>query len=162
MMGGWNEIVQDGGSGLVDLFGDFKDSCVKEVRYVSGAYVDEELARWPYNDKRTLILLLQRQEEGPAAIELAFDGVECFHLEPAGEEYDCSIIRAEFYWREGMLWWSTPSASTPDIPPMDSSSAGFAPAPPAGASGMSGWETGFFTARGTERPWPSAAPEIYV
>lgn len=117
MMGGWNEIVQDGGSGLVDLFGDFKDSCVKEVRYVSGAYVDEELAMWPYNDKRTLFLLLQRQEEGPAAIELAFDGVECFHLEPAGEEYDCSIIRAEFYWREGMLWWSDAIGFDPGHPP---------------------------------------------
>ena len=41
----------------------FHDSCIKELKYLSGAYVDEELSMYPINDRRVLNVIIQRQYE---------------------------------------------------------------------------------------------------
>ena len=41
----------------------FHDSCIKELKYLSGAFVDEDLAMYPVNDRRILKVAIQRQFE---------------------------------------------------------------------------------------------------
>ena len=59
----WNKIVDD--KTLINLLeevGFFHDACLTELRYISGAYVDEDLAMYPINDKRKVNVFIQRQE----------------------------------------------------------------------------------------------------
>lgn len=37
----------------------FHDSCIKEIRYISGAYVGENLSMHPLNDRRILRVVIQ-------------------------------------------------------------------------------------------------------
>lgn len=37
----------------------FHDSCIKEIKYSSGAYVEKNLSMSPVNTKRTLTVLIQ-------------------------------------------------------------------------------------------------------
>ena len=39
----------------------FHDSCIKEISYISGAYVGEKLSMHPLNDRRVLRVVIQRQ-----------------------------------------------------------------------------------------------------
>lgn len=91
---------------LMEQFGSFHDSCIKEARYVSGAYVNTDYSMLAENGRRDLCLLFQRQESGPEAIELVFTGVRSFHLEPATPEFTCEIMEAYFRWEEDLIWWS--------------------------------------------------------
>ena len=61
----WNKIVDD--KTLINLLEEvefFHDACLTELRYISGAYVDEDLAMYPINDKRKVNVFIQRQEVG--------------------------------------------------------------------------------------------------
>ncbi len=40
---------------LNKIFGGFHDSCIKEMRYISGAYVSEDLSMLPINKKEKFI-----------------------------------------------------------------------------------------------------------
>lgn len=50
----------------------FHDSCIKEMKYVSGAYVMDDLSMHPINEKRNISVLIQRQFENPSVIEMEF------------------------------------------------------------------------------------------
>ena len=83
----------------------FHDCCVKEMKYVSGSYVDEELAMYPINDCRTLRILLQRQVRYPSMIELEFCGLRKMVLCPIGEEYTSEIFEASLVYKKGLFYW---------------------------------------------------------
>lgn len=53
---------------------DFHDSCVKEMSYISGAYVDDSLSMYPLNDRRILRVVIQRQFDENSMIEMEFQG----------------------------------------------------------------------------------------
>lgn len=60
----------------------FHDSCIKEISYISGAYVDENLSMHPLNDRRILRVILQRQCEPYSMIEMEFQGLKYLKLFP--------------------------------------------------------------------------------
>ena len=69
----WHEICTEKDiSFLMETVGYFHDSCLKELKYVSGAYVNADLSMHPINDMRELKMIIQRQDESPSAIELVF------------------------------------------------------------------------------------------
>ena len=48
----WNEINNDKDlNSFMDMHYGFHDSCVKELKYISGAYVDENLSMHPIKNK---------------------------------------------------------------------------------------------------------------
>ena len=48
----WKEIKTNGDiQSFMDLVCCFHDGCIKEMHYLSGAYVDEGLSMYPLNDK---------------------------------------------------------------------------------------------------------------
>lgn len=102
----WNEIVDE-----IDLkyfmnkIGFFHDSCIKELRYISGAYVDEDLSMYPLNDKRILDVIIQRQFKDLPMIEMQFIGLKCLKLYPTTEEYTCEILDSTMFFKEDSIYW---------------------------------------------------------
>lgn len=78
----------------------FHDSCIKEIKYSSGAYVETNLSMSPVNTKRTLTVLIQRQFEDISALEL-----EYISMYPVKQDYTCEILDASFFIKDGLIYW---------------------------------------------------------
>jgi len=102
----WNEILNDKDIGkfMKKLCG-FHDSCIKEMRYISGAYVNKELSMYPINDRRTLSVIVQRQFDELSVIEMEFSGLRFLKLFPVFENYTCEILDASMFIKDGCIWW---------------------------------------------------------
>ena len=102
----WNKIVdiQDINDFMETVSG-FHDSCIKEIKYVSGAYVNENLSMHPINDKRVLKVIVQRQFEDNPMIEMEFVGLKKLKLCPIDENYTCEILDATMFMKDSCIWW---------------------------------------------------------
>lgn len=92
---------------LMEEFCYFHDSCIKEMNYVSGCYVDVNRAMQPINVNRTVEIIFQSQMSDCRTIQVQFDKIKKLNLEPRDEEYDAIIYGASlikvnmaFYWSE--------------------------------------------------------------
>ena len=83
----------------------FHDSCIKEISYVSGAYVDFNLSMYPLNDLRVLRVVIQRQYEKNSMIEMEFQGLKQFNLFPVDEHYTCEILDSKMIMKDGYIYW---------------------------------------------------------
>ena len=83
----------------------FHDSCIKEIRYLSGAYVDDELSMYPVNDCRKLNVIVQRQFENFSMIEMEFEGLKKLNLYPVNNEYTCEILDSTMIYKNGFIYW---------------------------------------------------------
>ena len=102
----WHEIhTENELRSFMEIMYDFHDSCVKELRYVSGAYVEENLGMYPVNDRRVLRVIIQRQFEDIPMLELEFGGIKYLHLVPVEEKYTCEIRGSSFFYRDGFFFW---------------------------------------------------------
>jgi hypothetical protein len=103
----WNEInTKDDIENLMKIFGCFHDSCIKEIKYISGAYVDSDLRMKAVNDKRTLRIIFQRQYKNPNVIEMEFEGLEMLYLPPLGIKYSCNLYDATFFRENEKFYWA--------------------------------------------------------
>lgn len=84
---------------------EFHDSCIKEIKYSSGAYVETNLSMSPVNTKRTLTVLIQRQFEDISALELEFSELEYISMYPVKQDYTCEILNASFFIKDGLIYW---------------------------------------------------------
>lgn len=102
----WNEInSQEELKSFMDMIYAFHDSCIKELKYISGAYVGESLSMHPVNDQRILRMIIQRQFKNPSVIELEFIGLKYLKLFPNDEEYTCEIFGATMILKEDYIIW---------------------------------------------------------
>lgn len=102
----WNEIKNN--EDLVEFMRSicsFHDSCVKEMRYISGAYVGVDLSMYPINSSRRLSMIVQRQNSDLAMVELQFEGLQFMRLLPQKEEYTCEILSATMIMDKGFIYW---------------------------------------------------------
>lgn len=102
----WNEIIDN--NDLIRLMESvcyFHDSCIKEMKYVSGAYVDENLSMYPINDRRLLKIIIQRQFNDISMIELEFEGLKYLRLFPANEQYTCEILGSTMIMKDNCIYW---------------------------------------------------------
>ena len=83
----------------------FHDSCIKEISYNSGAYVNEDLSMHPLNDCRTLRVVIQRQFETDSMIEMEFEGLKHLKLFPVDESYTCEICESTLTLKDGNFYW---------------------------------------------------------
>lgn len=103
----WNEIIDESDiQCFMNKVGYFHDSCIKEMRYLSGAYVDDDLSMYPISDKRILNIIIQRQFEDISMIEMQFIGLKCLKLFPTDEEYTCEILGSVLLLKDGCIYWS--------------------------------------------------------
>lgn len=102
----WNEIVcKKDLDSFMNIMCGFHDSCVKEIKYISGAYVNEKLSMSPVNSQRVLCVIIQRQFEDPSAIEMQFAGLKYLKLFLNGENYTCEILDASMIIKEDCIYW---------------------------------------------------------
>lgn len=94
----------------------FHDACIKEISYISGAYVDENLSMHPLNDRRVLKIVIQRQSEKNSMIEMEFQGLKCLKLFPVNENYTCEILGSTMIRKgEDIYWLDCDSFSESDL-----------------------------------------------
>ena len=102
----WNGIhTEEDLNKFLETYGGFHDCCLKELRYVSGAYVEEDLGMSPVNNQRKLYLLLQRQNEKFPVLELEFSKLIKLNLQPTDENYTCEILDVSMFWEDGKIYW---------------------------------------------------------
>ena len=102
----WNDIANENDlNNFMDAMYGFHDSCIKEIKYISGAYVNEKLSMSPVNSQRILCVIIQRQFEDPSAIEMQFAGLKYLKLFPNGENYTCEILDASMIIKEDCIYW---------------------------------------------------------
>jgi len=106
---------------LLSRFGAFHDSCLHEAHVWSDHYVYSDLRMHCTGDLDTRVrLVIQRQVSGLSAVELLFEQVLTFHLQPSPQDYDSIIFGATmlhrgeaFYWAD-VEGWSPESADRDD------------------------------------------------
>jgi len=102
----WNEIMNNNDiEKFMKRICYFHDSCIKELKYLSGAFVDEDLAMYPVNDRRILKVAIQRQFENIPMIELEFSGLKYLKLIPHDERYTCEILDATIILKNNCIYW---------------------------------------------------------
>ena len=98
---------------LMGLFGNFHDSCVREVHVVTGHFVEEDLTMrvdW----RTTIHMLIQRQFRNPCAIELRFEEVVGLRMVPPQPDCEAIIFHAAFFVRDGVYYWAEDGNWTPE------------------------------------------------
>jgi hypothetical protein len=99
---------------LLDTFGGFHDSCLREAHVWTGHYVTDELAMVCDDQLDTHIrMLFQRQAAGTSAIEILFDQVIRFNLVPSPENYVSIIFDATLLSRDDAIYWAETAGWTP-------------------------------------------------
>ncbi len=83
----------------------FHDCCIKEIRYLSGAYVSEKLSMFPLNNRRELRVVIQRQSEMESMIEMEFQGLKTMKLSPVDERFTCEIVGSSMIIQNGNIYW---------------------------------------------------------
>ena len=102
----WNKI-----NTLIDLenfmtiFGSFHDSCIKELKYISGAFVSTDLGMNPINNTRSLKIIFQRQYKNPTTIEIEFAELSNLILSPVNSNFTCELQGASMFIKEGKIYW---------------------------------------------------------
>lgn len=91
---------------LMEEFGWFHDSCIKELKYYSGGYVDEDGDMYPFNSKRCVKIIFQSQNAHIRVIEMKFEKIQKLNLRPRYEEYDCIIYNASLKKINNLFYWS--------------------------------------------------------
>ena len=102
----WNEIKSEKDlKSFMETVCGFHDSCIKEIKYISGAYVDETLSMLPINTQRTLSVIIQRQFENPSVVEMQFVGLKYLRLFPIDEDYTCEILDTTMILKKDCIYW---------------------------------------------------------
>lgn len=102
----WNEIKsQNDLDSFMNMFGSFHDSCIKEFKYISGAFVYDDLSMYPINNKRILKVIFQRQARNPSVLEMEFIGLRQLNIYPIDENYTCEILDATMVLSRNCIYW---------------------------------------------------------
>ncbi len=103
----WNKIETESDIlNFMKLMNNLSDSCIKEIKYVSGGYVNEDLSMHAQNSKRYLNICFQRQYSSFSTIELMFHGVKKFNMVPRNEHQDCVIYDSSFIKNHNLFYWA--------------------------------------------------------
>ncbi len=102
---------------LLDRFGGFHDSCLREMHVWTEHWVVEDLAMAAPGHLDTHVrILFQRQFREPSAIEMLFSQVTRLNLVPSPENYDSIIFDATLLIRGDTIYWSDDAGWSPDDP----------------------------------------------
>lgn len=90
---------------FMERVNDFSDSCVKEMKYISGGFVDRTRSMDAINDRRELYILFQRQYTTYSTFEMKFEKIQKLIMEPYDEQHECVIYGATFVKRNHLYYW---------------------------------------------------------
>lgn len=102
----WKEIITEADiEALMNDYGYFHDSCLRDVYISTREYVDERLAMH-FDNKTTGVLLFQRQFDKNTVLELKFENIDRFNFNPPGLEYYGVIDEATFKKVGDLFYWA--------------------------------------------------------
>jgi hypothetical protein len=124
MVPAWNLLASQAElDQLMNVFGGFHDGCIREAHVWTEHFVDTDLRMSCTGDLDTRVrLLIQRQFTSPSAIELLFEQVVTFHLQPSPENYDSIILGAAMLCRDGTFYWAEDADWSPESSKRDDTS----------------------------------------
>lgn len=104
----WDELKdQKDLDNLMNLFGRFHDSCIKEMYMWTDHHVNEDLSMSISGDRDHRVrLLIQRQYRDPSVIELLFEEVTQIFITPSPENFDSIIYGAKFMHINEIFYWA--------------------------------------------------------
>ena len=91
---------------FMNMYNCFHDSCIKEIHYISGAYVSDDGWMHPINNVRSVKIIIERQAAKNANIELFFENVNELHLIPSNPKCDAIIFHAFFEIEDNKFYWA--------------------------------------------------------
>lgn len=102
----WNEIKnQIDVDNFNENFGYFHDSCLKELWFSTGGYVNEECRMNPISNPIAR-LIFQRQSKKLSIIEMEFKDVLQINVKPAPVNHGVDIIQTHLYYENGVFFLS--------------------------------------------------------
>jgi hypothetical protein len=118
----WNTLRSQADlDGFLDVFGGFHDGCLREAHIWTDTYVMPDLRMQCPGDLDTRVrILFQRQFREPSAIELLFEQVVTFHLQPSPDNYDSIIYDATMLLADGLYYWAESTEWSPRSESRDS------------------------------------------
>jgi hypothetical protein len=104
----WNHLASKADTdNLLKVFGGFHDGCLREAHVTTEHWVASDLHMHCTGELDTRVrLLIQRQFRAPSAIELLFEQVVTFHLQPSPHNYDSIIFDATMFLKEDVFYWA--------------------------------------------------------
>jgi hypothetical protein len=106
------ETQKDANAFMEEVCG-FHDSVIKELHYISGAFVDTDKSMKPVEDIRSILIQVQSQQCRNFAIE--FQGVIALNLRPAADNYTGNIFDAALIVQDEIIFFSNSSMEHPDL-----------------------------------------------
>lgn len=101
----WNEInTEQNLNDFLELYDNFHDSCLKELRYISGNFVDCKLGMHIAGQTK-LSVIFQRQHDECTVVEMEFSNLLKLNLQPLGEPYTNEILDASMFFKDGKIYW---------------------------------------------------------
>ncbi|HVU89942.1 MAG TPA: hypothetical protein VHD36_21605 [Pirellulales bacterium] len=112
----WRDVrTQADANVLLEVFGRFHDSCIREAHLTAGHWVSSDLCMsCPPSLDNKIQFLVQRQFKNPSAIELQFDEVTRFNFVPTPEGSDSIILEATLLVQDANIFWSVQGDWNPD------------------------------------------------
>ena len=102
----WNKIINELDiKYFMNEVCSFHDSCIKEMKYLSGAFVDDKLQMYPINNKRVLNVIVQCQNKDVSVVELEFSGLRHLQLYPNEDIYTSEILDSTLKIKNGYIYW---------------------------------------------------------
>ena len=102
----WNKIESDLElQSFMNEICHFHDSCIKEIKYTSGAYVTSKCEMYPLNDLRLLRVIIQRQYEELSMFEMVFEDLKFLKLVPLDENWTCEISSSTMFFKDDTIFW---------------------------------------------------------
>ena len=102
----WTEIKdQSDIDKLLESYGYFHDSCLRDVYISTREFIDEKLTMH-FENKLTASLLFQRQFRSPTVLELKFEDIEQFNFKPFDETTNAVIYDATLMTANGLFYWA--------------------------------------------------------
>ncbi len=102
----WTEIdSQSDIEKLLDLYGSFHDSCVRDIYLTTREFIDEKLSMH-FENKLVVLLLFQRQYKLNPVLELKFEEVQQFNFRPYEENESAIIYDVTLKMENGIFYWA--------------------------------------------------------
>ncbi len=83
----------------------FVDSCIKEMKYVSGSYSENGATLYAINDIRDLYILFDSISSCYQTFEVKFSKIHKLILEPYTDEQDSVIYDSTLIKKENLFYW---------------------------------------------------------
>lgn len=90
---------------LLEIVNYFHDSCIKEIKYISGSFINKDQTMHTIDNLRNVSVIMQLPSDDNA-IELEFEEIERLNLVPSFPNYSSKIFEAFIFIYNGYIYFS--------------------------------------------------------